>query len=419
MNNKIILHIDMNSYYASMEQQAYPNLRGKPIGVAGKGSGERTVIVGASIEAKRLGVKGASSTWEAKRICPELIIVPANYARYSYTSKKIFDLFERFSPTVEVFSIDEAFIELPNKATWADGIAIAKQIKKLIRTQIGDWLTCSIGISYGRTLAKLGSELQKPNGLVVITPENFQSVTAKIAVQELCGVGFRIGPRLNQMGITTIGDLGLVPKAQLIQVFGDATGSWLYAIGNGVDDSKIRSFRELPQEKSIGHTYTVPRDLSSTNDAKKVLFLLSERVGRRLRRKNLVGQTVSVYLRFNDHTGWGEQTSQKEYVFDGLQIYRLAEKILNTLDHHQPIRLVGVTVSSLAQAKQTSAPLFEQQLSYERAVRSIDKINERYGEFTIHRGIIADVRARILALPDGRNKRLYIPNTSPFMKRVD
>lgn len=416
--SKIILHIDMNSYYATLEQQAYPNLRGKPIGVAGKGRGERTVVVGASIEAKKLGVRGPMSTWEAKRICPEIIIVPANYDRYSFVSKRIFNMLARFSPTVEVFSIDEAFVELPNKATWEDAISIAYQMKQLIRKQIGEWVTCSIGISYGRTLAKLASELQKPDGLVVIRPEDFNEISKKTVIEQLCGIGWKIRPRLNQMGVFTIAELGAMPRQMLTGTFGEFTGGWLHNIGNGIDDNHLRSFHNLPQEKSIGHTYTLPQDLASLDDVKKTSLLLCERVGVRLRRKNLVGRTVSVYVRFYDKTGWGERQTQKEYIFDGLQIYQMARKLLNHIPYSKPVRLIGITISDLASTTTSTQPLFELDRQKEKLVSAIDAINVRYGEFTVHRGTLASIRRRILKLSDGRNKRLYIPNTSPFMKRI-
>lgn len=416
--NRIVLHIDANSYYAALEQQAYPNLRGKPVGVAGKGRGERTVVVGASLEAKRLGVRGPMSTWEARRICPSIIIVPANYDRYIFVSKRIFNLLERFSPRVEVFSIDEAFVELSSEMGYDGAVAIARQIKQLIRAQIGHWVTVSIGISYGRTLSKLASEMQKPDGLTVIRPEDFHAKTADLAVEELCGIGWRIGPRLNQAGIFTIGELGRSPKAMLVQMFGDFTGSWLHRIGNGLDDNRIRSFRDLPQEKSVGHSYTLPRDISSSEDAKRVMLLLCERIGVRLRRKNLIGRTVSVYLRFADKTGWGEQAAQRHYIMDGLAIFRAAERLIDQLPYLRPVRLIAVSITDLALQTQTTTPIFPEARRYERLIQAIDAVNTRYGEFTVHRGALSRLKERIFNLPDGRHKRLYVPHASPFMKRV-
>lgn len=444
----IILHLDVNSYYATMEQQAYPSLRGKPIGVAGKGRGERTVMVGASIEAKKLGVRGIMSTWEAKKLCPKIIIVPANYDRYIFTSKRIFAILERFSPKVEIFSIDEAFIELPNRCSWEDAVLIAKQIKKLIHTQIGSWVTCSIGISYGRILAKLASELQKPDGLTVICPENFPEIAAITPIEELCGIGWALQPRLNQMGIFTIAELGNASLEMLIKTFGPHTGSWLHDIGNGRDDGRLRSFRELPQEKSVGHSYTLPQDISNPGDAKRTLLLLCERVAIRLRRKGLLGRGITLYLRFGDSsmdsespraksrgdkTGFGQHLLTQTYSADGYQIYLVAERLLATAPLGKPIRLVAISVYELIKQVEHTKSLFLDEQHHEELLEALDKINNRYGEFTVHRAALSRVKKRIFKLPDGRNQRLYSPETepdramlrrrsiatSPFMKRLN
>jgi len=418
---KIILHLDMNSYFASLEQQAYPSLRGQPVGVAGKGEGERTVIAGASIEAKRLGVDSGMSSWEARRICPNLIIIPANYERYTFISRRIFQLMEKFSPKVDIFSIDEAFLELDEALGWEGAVALAKQIKAIIRRQIGSWVTCSVGISYGKTLAKLASELQKPDGLTLIRPSEFTELAKKTAIEKVCGIGFRLGPRLNQMGIRTLHQLGASPKSVLVEVFGEYTGTWLHSIGNGVDDNKLRSFRQLPQEKSVGHSYTLPRDIHSEEDLKKVLLLLSERVGVRLRRKNLIGRTVFVYLRFWDRTGWGARHSQKEYIMDGYQIYNSGRRILKLNPIMPPVRLVAITVSDLVKRAETTKPLFGEDQGKERLVYSVDQLNNRYGEFTVFRASLTTIKERIFNLPDGRNHRLYLPEitkANPFTKRL-
>ncbi len=389
-------------------------------------------MVGASIEAKKLGIRGIMSTWEAKKLCPEIIIVPANYDRYIFTSKRIFAMLERFSPKVEIFSIDEAFIELPNRCNWDDAVLIAKQMKRLIRTQIGSWVSCSIGISYGRTLAKLASELQKPDGLTVIRPENFTEIAAKTRIEELCGIGWRIGPRLNQMGIFSIAELGNTPAEMLIKTFGPHTGSWLHNIGNGIDDGRLRSFRELPQEKSVGHSYTLPQDISNPGDARRTLLLLCERVAVRLRRKGLLGRGITLYLRFGDKTGFGQHLLTQTYLADGYQIYLVAEKLLASSPLGKPIRLVAVSVYELVKQVEHTKPLFLDEQHHEELLEALDSINNRYGEFTVHRAALSRVKKRIFKLPDGRHKRLYTPetesdqanlrrrsiSTSPFMKRL-
>ncbi|QQG50071.1 MAG: DNA polymerase IV [Candidatus Berkelbacteria bacterium] len=417
-----ILHVDMNSYFATMEQQAYPNLRGLPIGVAGKGRGERTVVTGASIEAKRYGVKSGMSTWEALRLCPGLIIVPACYDRYIFSSKRIFALLERLSPTIDVFSIDEAFADLGEDITWEEAAKLAQQFKALIKSHIGSWVTCSIGISYGKTLAKLASELKKPDGLTLVRPEDFAAIAEKTAIEELCGIGYRLRPRLNQMGIFTIKELGDMPKNMLLEAFGEFTGTWLHNIGNGIDNNLLRSFRSLPQEKSVGHSYTLPQDVHTLGEAKKVLLLLSERVGVRLRRKGLIARGVAVYLRFYDRSGWSKSALQKSFFNDGREIYQAAEQLLEIFNNSiKPVRLVAVTATNLVQQTEITQSLFTEDKEYEELIRAVDKVNNRYGEFTVFRSSLATIKRRIFNLPDGRNKRIYLPQiteVNPFTKRI-
>lgn len=430
-----VLHIDANSYFATLEQQAHPNLRGKPIGVAGKGRGERTVVCGASIEAKKFGVKSGMPAWEARQLCPELIIIPATYDRYIFTSKRIFDLLERFGPKVDIFSIDEAFLDLGSDISWEEAKNLAVRMKRLIRQEIGEWVGCSIGISYGRTLAKLASEMQKPDGLTVIRPEDFPKIALVTPIEELCGIGSALRSRLNRMGVATVAELGQMPSDMLTAVFGSYTGLWLHRIGNGADDSTLRSWRNLAQEKSIGHSYTLPRDISNMADVKKVLLLLAERVGVRLRTGCLVGRTVSVYLRFGNtttpsdsaswstnaiSTGRGERQTQREYLLDSYQIYRAAEQLLNNLNQSRPVRSVAITVSDLVSQYAVTAPLFATNQANEQLTRAVDKINNRWGEWTVHRSILHKIRSRVFNLPDGRDKRKYIPEIAkinPFTKR--
>jgi len=418
---KKILHLDINSYFATLEQQAHPNLRGRPIGVAGKGRGERTVVCAASIEAKKFGLRSGMSTWEALRLCPQLIIVPANYDRYIFTSQRIFKLLERYGPKVDVFSIDEAFLDLGAEISWADAEVLAKKIKQKIRQEIGEWVSCSVGISYGRTFAKLASEMQKPDGLTVIRPEDFARLAAVTPIEELCGIGWALRPRLNRMGVITIADLSKTPESMLVSVFGPHTGQWLSRIGLGIDDNILRSFRDLPQEKSIGHSYTLPHDLSSRADVKKVLLLLAERVGVRLRKSGLMGRTVSVYLRFGDKTGWGTRHTQKEYVLDGYQIYQAGQRHLDDLTETKPVRLVAITISDLVKQQEVTTPLLIPDQANGQLVAAVDRVNNRYGEWTIHRGVLHKIKSRIFNLPDGRDKRKFAPqitHINPFTKRV-
>jgi len=409
MNNRIIIHLDMNSYFASMEQQANPNLRGKPIGVAGKPGSERTVITAFSIEAKKFGLNSGMHAHEAKQLCPQLIIVPANYNRYTFTSKRIFAILEKFSPNIDIFSIDEAFIALDRQESWSSAQRIARQIKLAIRQTIGQQATCSVGISYNKVLAKLASEKHKPDGLTIIRPEDFPSVAQETTLQEVCGIGPRLGPRLNRLGIFSLADIGRTPRRVLVTVFGMATGTWLYELGQGRDNGEIHSFRHLPQEKSISHGYTLPQDLPSLAEVKKIILLLSERVGEDLREKGLAGRCVSLFLRDSYFNSWGQSTNQKDYIKDGYRIYQIASGLTDTAPFSQPIRFVGVAISDLIKQSLLSKPLLPYLTREERLDQAIDRLNYRHGRQTIYRAAIASWRQRVFDLPDGRQGKNFTP----------
>jgi len=413
----IILHLDMNSYYASVEQQAVPALRGKQIGVAGKGDGERTVVVGLSIEAKQAGIRGIMSTWEARRKYPQLQIVPANYDRYIFTSQRIFRIMERYSNKVEIFSIDEAFADLDD-CTWEEAREIAGKIRAAIRQEIGSTLRCSIGLSYGKTLAKLASERHKPDGLTVIKPQDFAALARTTPIENVCGIGDRLTARLHRLGPETLGQLAAVPLATLVAMFGPHTGTWLHHISHGIDTGLVRSFHHLAQEKSISHAYTLPRDIVSQEEVAGVILLLAERVGRRLRRKNLAARGVWLYLRWAEWGGWAKQSRVGRYLRDGYQIYQVACQIAAQAPNNTPIRLVCIGVHQLQTLSTVPRALFPDEQSQDQALQAMDAINDRYGELSIHRATLSAVKQKILTLPDGRNARLYLPEARPFIKRA-
>lgn len=326
---RVILHIDMNSYYATLEQQAHPNLRNKPIGIIGKGGGEKTLVIGASIEAKKQGVVGPMTTWEAKNICPNLIIVPANYDRYVFTSRRIFSIIERFSSDIEIFSIDEAFIMLSDKDTWDSAVLVAKQIKKLIKDQVGDWVSCSVGISYGKILAKLASELQKPDGLTVISDESFQEIAKQTPIKDISGIGPRLTFRLQRLGVDKLIDLQKLSLDILVKTFGRSLGSWMKDIAHGIDNSKPQSYRNLSIEKTISHSYTLPKEITDIEDLKSIIMILCERLAFQMRQKKVIPRSIYLYLRFGDNSSWHSCIYIYKQSTNASDIYQKVVALLN------------------------------------------------------------------------------------------
>lgn len=404
---RIILHVDMNSYFATAEQQSNPYLRGKPICVAGKGSGERTVCAALSIEAKKFGLKSGVSVWEARQQCPGIIIVRADYAKYQFISREVFRILEQFTPLVEIFSIDEAFMDLTGLVKNIEQAkTIAQKIKSDIKTKIGDYLTCSIGISHNKILAKLASEKQKPDGLTIIDQENLADILATTLIEDVCGIGPRLSKRLHLLSIKSMKELAETNTLRLTHFFGPRLGGLLKMMGQGQDESIVLPYFEYPPEKSFGHSYTLPKNIFGANETKQVLLKLAEKVGRRLRHAKVSGRTVHLYVRFFDFSGIGTQTTVNSFLDDGLKIYEIGLKIMQKYQLTKPIRAIGISVTNLRKDGDIPQSLLTEDIAQEKLIKAADIINDRYGEFTLFRASLTAVKEKIENIPDGRNKRI-------------
>jgi DNA polymerase IV len=388
-SQRVILHIDMNAFFASVEQQANPELRGKPIAVVGGGG--RTVITTSSYEARAKGVKTGMAIWEGKRTCPELIIVVGDNRKYTHTSTKINEIFRNYTPEVEAFSIDESWLDVTHSlGIFGSAVNIAYLIKARIRHQFG--ITCSIGIAPNKLLAKLASEMQKPDGLTVIRPEDVARVLERMPIKELCGIGKRMERAINIMSIYTCGELGRCDEARLTRKFG-IIGRRLKEMGQGIDNAPVVSFGEEDDVKSVGHSSTLERDISDPLEIRRFLLQLSEMVGSRARRYGVSGKTIHLYVRYADFfSSWGKQTTVKNYVNLSDEIYKAALGILNTVELEQPVRLLGISLSNLKhQAEQL--PLFEDERKKLFATQAMDRVNERFGGMAVTYGSLLPGKA--------------------------
>lgn len=383
MKNKTILHIDMDSYFASVEQQANPFLRGKPIAVSGHPD-MRTVVAAASVEAKKYGVKSAMSIQEARRLCPKLYFVLGDPEKYVYLTKRIINIFLSYTDLVEVVSIDEAFMDVTAIEKRHGGVKkIAQEIKRRLKKEIGDWMCCSIGIAPNKLIAKLASGLKKPDGLVLVKSKDISSLLKKIELTDLWGIGPRLKQRLALIGINTISDLQNYPLQSLIKEFGEA-GFRLHQMSLGKDSSLVSTYYEEEQEKSMGHQYTLPKNTLDKAYLVNVLLKLSERVARRLRRAGLAGRVVNVTIRYADFETLSKQKTGNFYLNDGFPIYKSAKKILNQFSFKKPVRLIGVSVSQLTNHIQQTLP-FLHLSKQQNILKAIDEVNNQYGEFTLQR----------------------------------
>lgn len=382
-----ILHIDMNAFFASVEQRANPSLRGRAMAVIG--SEHRGVVLSPSYEARAFGVRTGMTYGEAMKACPKLRLVPADPSKYSHACEELIGIWKEFSPLVELFSIDEAFLDVSGcEDLLGDPVQIAIRIKERLWSEKG--LTCSVGIAPNKLLAKLGSDMQKPDGLVLISPEDVGDVLEDLPVRELCGIGPGIEHTLAGMGIKTCGQLGRTPRSKLTSRFG-VVGDRLRNMGRGIDDDPVCSLEKAYEEEanSIGHSMTLTQDCADVDLLERHILQLAEKVGRRLRRGQYHGSTVSLTLRYADFRTFSRRKKLRHAVNHGLDIYATAREILHGVSLDLPVRLVGVSVSSL-EKHLSQMPLFADERKRSFLAEAMDSINDRYGDFTVTWGSLAE-----------------------------
>lgn len=378
----------MNSYFATVEQQANPFLRGRPIAVSGDPQ-SRTVICATSVEAKKFGVKTGMAVYEAKKLCPNLFFILGDPKKYISVTKNFLKIFKQYTEKVEVFSIDEAFLDVTDYVSrYPRGARdIVWEIKKQIKQEVGEWVTCSIGVSYNKLMAKLGSDLKKPDGLVFITKENVIEILDKIELQDICGIGPRIEKRLKRMKIFNMKDMRAASLDSLINEFGPYYGHFLHNATTGIDYSVVEPYFDLGEPKSVGHSYTLPRSTASKDLICKTLLKLCEKVGRRLRADNLSAKTFVYYLRYDDFSHVGFRKTITHHLNDGFEIYKIGKKFIRNCDLKQMVRLVGIHSSNLLK-NYNQWPLFEKDQKQRKVLKAVDEINDRYGEFTVKRAFL-------------------------------
>ncbi|WP_425059307.1 DNA polymerase IV [Sporomusa carbonis] len=382
-----IIHIDMDAFFAAVEQRDNPELRGRPVIIGGTGA--RGVVSTASYEARKFGVHSAMPSIEARRRCPQGIFLPPNHEKYSKVSQQILNIFTGFSPLVEPLSLDEAFLDVTGmEGIYPDPVDIAVRIKERIKTELG--LTASAGVAPNKFLAKLASDMRKPDGLMVIKPGQVAQVLADVPVTKLWGVGKATARTLETLGLKTIGQVAKADPEMLARYCGQL-GHTLHHLANGEDDRPV-----VPewQPKSIGKETTFADNLYSLEELNTELWALVEKVGWRLRRQGLSGRTITVKVRFASFRTITRSRTVPVAVNMDQTIYRTAEEILANIALNEGVRLLGVTVSGLATSG-GQISLFDQDDEKLMAVsRAVDNLKERFGEETVTRGRVLVSRQR-------------------------
>ncbi|HTP25906.1 MAG TPA: DNA polymerase IV [Anaeromyxobacteraceae bacterium] len=376
---RAILHLDLDAFYASVEQLDHPELRGRPVIVCG--TSNRGVVCAASYQARRFGVRSAMPTWRARRLCPEGIILPPRFSRYEELSLRVFDIYRRTTPLVEPLSLDEAFLDVTDSL--GSGLLVASALKRAVRDETG--LTVSAGLADAKLAAKIASDLSKPDGLLEVPPGTTREFLAPLPVSRLWGVGRVTERALAQLGVHLIGQLAEAPPAFLASALGIRQAHALLALARGEDAREVVA---SDQAKSVGAEETFEQDLVGPHALVPHLLAQAERVGRRLRELGEAGRVVTLKVKYADFTLVTRRCTLAAATDDGRVLYEAARSQLERLDLLRPVRLTGLSVSGFDLAPQRQLSLFERPGAELRARRSalcaaLDAITERFGEGAI------------------------------------
>ncbi len=380
-----ILLADMNSFFASVHQAMEPRLRGKPVIVGGDPAKRHGIVLAASYEAKAFGVKTGMAVWEARSLCPAGIFLKPGHSHYVSFSARIIRIMKDFSPLVEPFSIDEAFINLSGCGHFfSSSLEAALQLKKRIKEEIG--VLCSVGVGPNKILAKMAAGMQKPDGLTVLDLTDVPDKLWPLPVRELFGVGARLEKRLRDLNIHTVGELACYPLPVLRKRFG-LLGHVLHLSANGIDYSPVDP-HSLERVKSIGHQVTLPRDYRGYRQVEVVILELCEIVCRRVRLGGYAGRTVSLTLKDVEFLWLSRSQSISSPTASVNDIYKVAVELLHRhWPEWKPVRMVGVSLAGLVKNTSEQMDLFGEAERARLLHAACDRIKDRFGEQSILRGV--------------------------------
>jgi DNA polymerase-4 len=384
----MILHIDMDAFYASVEQLDNPWLKGKCVIVGG--TSNRGVVSASSYEARKFGVRSAMPIFQARQKCPEGVFIPPRMERYKEVSKKIMAILREFSPQVEVVSIDEAYMDISGgQRLHGDPEMVAMDIKNKIKEKLG--LTCSVGVAPGKFLAKVASDMDKPDGLTIIGPQQVNQFIETLAVQKVPGVGKKTFLQLESMGIKTLGDVKKFPEKMLLDRLGKF-GQRLIELASGRDHSTVTPWS---LHKSISSERTLGEDTDDKKLLYKYLLKQSEEIARQLRKSNVKAKTITLKLKHADFKQFTRSKTIDTPTQSSETIYRYAVRLLDDYRLTQKIRLIGVGTSGF---KSTDRPvqlnLFdrvkESDQTWEKVDRTVETITKKFGRDAIKRGTLSE-----------------------------
>lgn len=400
---RVILHVDMNAFYCSVHEAEEPDLyKDKPTAVAGSVELRKGIIVTCSYAARAVGVKTGMTVRQAMKLCPKLTIIQPDFYLYRKYSRGFLEIARQYTPLVEVISIDECYLDITGSKIFGSPLEIAAIIQNRIRTE---WsLPCSIGIAPNKLLAKMASDMKKPNGMTVLRIRDVQKLLWDKPCDVLFGIGKKTAEKLIRLNIRTIGQLAAAEESLLAKQFG-MVGSWMKAAAHGIDHSEVNPDRE--RNKSIGHTTTLPNDVTAREDVHRVMLNLADQTGRRLRRQKLMATTVQITIRRPDMTTITRSNTFRVPTHSTDDIFHEACRLF---DEHwpgrDPVRLLGITLQNLSPQDETAVQLdlfnYEQQPRKEALTKTMDLLRDKFGENAVlTAGMLGDDPSALI-----RNKRL-------------
>ena len=401
-----ILHVDMDAFYASVEVRDAPELAGLPVVVGGEAD-RRGVIAAASYEARAFGVHSALPTATARKLCPDLVLLPPDFERYTRVSRQVMGIFRRYTPMVEPLSLDEAFLDTTGcERLHGDAVEIGRAIRRDILKETG--LVASIGVAPTKFLAKLASDLDKPDGFRIIREDEIRDVLDPLPVEKIFGVGRSTAKRLHSLGVRTIGQLAELERDEVVRRFG-SSGAWIHDLAHGVDPRRVNPRRS---EKSHGMERTFPEDIADRARLKRYLYEYCEEVAFDLRDRGLHGRTIAVKARLWDFKTVTRSKTLERHTNLGARIYSVARELFERVPPG-PLRLLGVQVSGLEDVRTAhQATLFEDEPTttggggasdaeppgkdkrLRRAMLGADRLRKKYGKRLVEPGSIVSEREK-------------------------
>lgn len=384
-----ILHIDMNNFFASVECLYAPEYRNVPMAVAGEKSNRHGIILAKNMLAKKAGVKTAETIWQAQKKCPNLALIPPHFERYHEYSQKAKEIYAHYTDRVESFGLDECWLDVGgSKRLFGDSVTIAEEIRKRVKQELG--LTVSIGVSFTKTFAKLGSDYQKPDAVTVFSRQNYRQLVWNQSVENLLFVGANTKKILNKYGMQTIGDIAKADFHWMKKILGKA-GESLWLAANGKGSTAVEKIGEEEEVKTIGNSMTLSRNISKDIEIHEAFLELAEKVSHRLRSHGKRAGEIQITVRSKDFEEYQRQLLVSPSVCDSQSIYQAALSLYKKENRKWQIRLLGIRAGKLTDKEEEQISFFEDvkvQKKREELESAMDKVREKYGRDALHRAIL-------------------------------